>query len=127
MPTTIAPPAGGYTSQFLLDACAAAVGGTVILDREAARAWVKSVRTPRTSLPRVGQSFFHVLPQSHPSRHDGLILDAMPGGVIHCRLITPPRRPGWKVIPAAMWVRDDGATASIYGSAPWTSEAERAR
>lgn len=31
------------------------------------------------------------------------------------------------VIQYRHWKRDDGKTASIYGAAPWTSEAERAR
>ena len=35
--------------------------------------------------------------------------------------------PRYEVIPSKVLVRDDGATASPYGSCPWTSEAERAR
>ena len=33
----------------------------------------------------------------------------------------------YEVIPAVLWRRDDGASASIYGALPWRSEAEKAR
>lgn len=33
----------------------------------------------------------------------------------------------YDVIESRRWVRDDGATASLYGSVPWVSDAERAR
>jgi len=33
----------------------------------------------------------------------------------------------FEVIPYRLWVRDDGAKASVYGSVPWTSDAERER
>jgi hypothetical protein len=33
----------------------------------------------------------------------------------------------YEVVPARLWVRDDGATASIYGAVPWVSEVEKAR
>lgn len=126
MLTTIAPPAGGYTSQWLARACEASPSGSIALDREAARAFVKSVRTRRASLPRVGES------QRIEGRDcPALVLESRAGGVIHCRAERPPVAPsnprGWEIVRASMWVRDDGATASIYGSAPWTSEEERAR
>lgn len=130
MPITIAPPAGGYTSQFLLDTCRAAAGGTVILDREAARSYLKSMRSQRAKLPRVGEST-SVYPAVARGAPPALVLESRAGGVIHCRAdwppLAPPAAPGWELVRASMWVRDDGATASIYGSDPWTSEAERAR
>lgn len=33
----------------------------------------------------------------------------------------------FEVIPSRRWRRDDGLTASPYGAAPWTSDAERDR
>lgn len=33
----------------------------------------------------------------------------------------------YEVIPAMLYRRDDGRTASPYGASPWTSEAEKAR
>lgn len=33
----------------------------------------------------------------------------------------------YEVIPSRAWVRDDGKRASIYGSVPWVSDAEKAR
>lgn len=33
----------------------------------------------------------------------------------------------YEVIESRVWVRDDGAKASIYGACPWTSDAEKAR
>lgn len=33
----------------------------------------------------------------------------------------------YKVIPAMVFRRDDGKTASPYGACPWTSEEEKAR
>lgn len=33
----------------------------------------------------------------------------------------------YEVIPYSVWVRDDGAQASIYGGLPYVSDAEKAR
>jgi len=33
----------------------------------------------------------------------------------------------YEVIESRRWQRDDGTTASLYGSVPWVSDAERAR
>ena len=33
----------------------------------------------------------------------------------------------YEVIPSRVWERDDGASASIYGSVPWIGDAEKAR
>lgn len=122
---TVQPPAGGYTAQWLAMACAASPGGVIVLDREAARALVKAVRTRRASLPRVGES------QRIEGRDcPALVLESRAGGVIHCRAESAlPAQRGtlWEVIPSRQWVRDDGVTASPYGSAPWASEAERSR
>ena len=33
----------------------------------------------------------------------------------------------FEIIPARSWLRDDGKTASIYGSIPWVNDAEKPR
>jgi len=33
----------------------------------------------------------------------------------------------YEVVESKVWKRDDGKTASIYGSCPWTSDAEKSR
>jgi hypothetical protein len=33
----------------------------------------------------------------------------------------------YEVIPSRVWIRDDGARASIYGAVPWVGDAEKAR
>lgn len=33
----------------------------------------------------------------------------------------------YDVIPSRRWQRDDGRTASVYGSVPWVSDSERDR
>jgi hypothetical protein len=33
----------------------------------------------------------------------------------------------YKVIESKHWIRDDGITASLYGSCPWYSDTERSR
>jgi len=33
----------------------------------------------------------------------------------------------YEVVASQVWIRDDGARASVYGAQPWTSEAERPR
>lgn len=114
-----------YTRADLVRACRAMPGGRFVLDRERARSFVRVVFGLRRKLPRVGASLYVSTCDGGPD----LIIESGPGGVITCRL-APDAAPvalQWEIVEARTWVRDDGATASIYGAAPWLTEAERPR